>query len=122
MNNFQTKSFKKWAGKEGIPVEKLLDAVDRIDKNLGIVDLGSDLYKVRIAKNKGKSGGYRTIMIYKKDFRSLFIYGFGKNQKDNITEKELNEAKKYAQDFLSYSEDYVKSLLENKSIFSLEAQ
>ena len=122
MNNYQTKSFKKWAAKEGIPVEKLLDAIDRISQNLGVVDLGGNIYKVRIAKNKGKSGGYRTIMIYKEDFRCLFIHGFGKNKKDNITEKELDDAKKYAQDFLNYQEDYIKSLLESKLIFSLEAQ
>jgi hypothetical protein len=42
------------------------------------VDLGGGLYKVRIAKDKGKSGGYRTIIIHKKDFRSLLVYGFEK--------------------------------------------
>jgi hypothetical protein len=121
MKIFKTRSFQKWAAKESIPIEKLSEAIDRIDKKLSVVDLGGNLYKVRIKKDKGKSGGYRTIIIYKKGFRGLFIHGFEKNKKANITEKELNYAKQYAQDFLDYSDDYIESLLSNKSIFPLEA-
>ena len=64
MQIYETKKFKKWAAKNKISDEKLLNAISEIDKGLGIVNLGGDLYKARIAKNKGKSGGYRTIIIY----------------------------------------------------------
>jgi len=64
MQIYETKKFKKWAAKNKIADEKLLNAISEIDSGLGIVNLGGDLYKARIAKNKGKSGGYRTIIIY----------------------------------------------------------
>lgn len=76
MAAYQTKQFKKWNKKNKIPNDKLLNAIKSIDGGSGIVDLGDGLYKVRIEKNKGKSSGYRTIIIHKKDFRSLLIHGY----------------------------------------------
>jgi len=121
MRAFKTKWFKKWAAKNSIALEKLLEVIDRLDKELGTVDLGSNVYKVRIAKNKGKSGGYRTILIYKKDFRCLFVYGFGKNEQDNIPKKQLEDFKKYSQIFLNFSEEDLKGMLDEGFIFPLEA-
>ncbi len=121
MKAFKTKWFKKWADKNNVALEKLLDVIDRLDKKLGIVDLGSNTYKVRIAKNKGKSSGYRTILIYKKDFRCLFVYGFEKNEQDNIPKNQLEDFKKYSQIFLDFSEEDLKGMLDEGFIFPLEA-
>ena len=121
MNVFKTKWFKKWAAKNSISSEKLLDAIDNIDKNLGTVDLGSNVYKARISKGKGKRSGYRTIIIYKKDFRCLFVYGFEKSDKDNIPENQLSDFKKYSQVFLNYLESDLKNMLDEGFIFPLEA-
>jgi len=121
MKAFKTKWFKKWADKNKVTLEKLSEAIDRLNKKSGIVDLGSNVYKVRIAKNKGKSGGYRTILIYKKDFRCLFVYGFGKNEQENIPKKQLEDFKKYSQIFLDFSEGNLKGMLDEGSIFPLEA-
>jgi hypothetical protein len=98
-----------------------LEVIDRLDKKLGTVDLGSNVYKVRIAKDKGKSGGYRTILIYKKNFRCLFVYGFEKNKQDNIPKNQLEDFKKYSQIFLNFSEENLKSMLDEGFIFPLEA-
>jgi len=51
---YQIKEFHKWAKKNKIAKEKLLEAIKSIDEGSGTVDLGGDLYKVRIAKNRGK--------------------------------------------------------------------
>jgi len=120
MQVYETKKFKKWAAKNKIADEKLLNAISEIDNDLGIVDLGGSLYKARIAKNKGKSGGYRTIIIYKKEFRSLFIHGFEKNKINNISNSELSIFKKNAGDFLEYSEAEIKKMLELGEILKLE--
>jgi len=120
MRVYETKRFKKWAAKNKIADEKLLNAISEIDKGMGIVELGGDLYKVRIAKNKGKSGGYRTIIIYKKGFRSLFIHGFEKSRVDNISSDELSIFKRNAKDFLGYSETEIKKMLELGEILKLE--
>ncbi|MDD3248816.1 MAG: type II toxin-antitoxin system RelE/ParE family toxin [Smithellaceae bacterium] len=33
---------------------------------------------------QGKSKGYRTIILLRKGFRAFFVYGFAKNERDNI--------------------------------------
>jgi hypothetical protein len=57
----------------------------------GLIDtrLGGSLLKKRIAKGgRGKSGGFRAIVAYRQNDRLVFLYVFGKNQRDNITEQE----------------------------------
>jgi hypothetical protein len=43
-----------------------------------------------------------------------------KNEKANISNVELKEAKQYAVDFLNYSEEQIKKILEINLIFPLE--
>jgi hypothetical protein len=119
MKIYETKRFKKWAAKNKIADEKLLNAISEINKGLGIVDLGGDLYKARIAKNKGKSGGYRTIIVYKKGLRSLFIHGYEKNDKSDISDVEKLFYKNYARDFLNYSKESIEKMLKEGEIFDL---
>jgi len=50
-------------------------------------DLGGYLFKKRIARpGGGKSGGYRTILGFRRTSteRTIFLYGFAKNQRANI--------------------------------------
>jgi hypothetical protein len=54
--------------------------------------------KVRWARNKGKSGGIRSLYIdFTKDAKLYFITVFGKNEKDNISDHEKNLIKKFVQ-------------------------
>ena len=101
--------------------DALRDALERTIKGPGVVDLGGSVYKIRIAKNgQGRSGGFRTILIYKKGKRSLFIYGFEKNDQDNIDKGTLADYKKYATTFLDYTENDINRLVDNGTIFLLE--
>ena len=121
MDVFETRWFKKWSEKKGISYKDLIDAIDRTAKGLGIVDLGGNVYKIRIAKmGQGRSGGYRTILIYKTKKRSLFIYGFEKSDLDNIDSSTLNDYKRYAKEFLDYSDVEMNRIVENGTIFPLE--
>jgi hypothetical protein len=54
-------------------------------------DLGGYLFKKRIARaDGGKSGGYRTILGFRKSdsSRVFYLYGFPKNARANITPRE----------------------------------
>jgi hypothetical protein len=43
------------------------------------------MIKQRIARDgEGKSGGYRSIIAFKSDTRSIFFYFFPKSKKDNL--------------------------------------
>ncbi len=45
---------------------------------------------------KGKRGGARTIVAYKHGEKAFFIYGFAKNEKENLHAKEKEALVKYA--------------------------
>lgn len=57
------------------------------------VSLGGGLRKVRVAREgAGKSGGYRTIHFYAApDIPIFLITCFAKNQRDNISARELGK-------------------------------
>lgn len=105
MRVFKNKSFDRFTKNEKIKDQDLREAVERANKGLISADLGGGLIKQRIArKGQGKSSGFRSIIIFKADDRAFFVYGFAKNQQDNINEKELKALKKLSDELLSYSE------------------
>jgi hypothetical protein len=58
--------------------------------------------KQRIARpGQGKSGGFRTLIVFKADTRAVFVHGFAKNEKDNIEQDELVALKKLAAELLA---------------------
>ena len=121
MNAFESRWFKRWSKKNGLKKADLLDALERTINGSGVVNLGGNIYKIRVAKNgQGRSGGFRTILIFKKGKRSLFIYGFEKNDQDNIDKATLADYKKFAVTFLNYTDDDINRLVNNGTISLLE--
>lgn len=57
--------------------------------------LGDDIYKIRLAitsKNKGKSGGARVMSFVKITDTVVLLFSiFNKGDKDNITDKEIED-------------------------------
>ena len=43
------------------------------------------------------------MIAYRAAQRSVFLYGFAKNERDNIDDRELDDLKKLARNYLSYS-------------------
>ncbi len=109
MLKLKTKWFNKWAKKNIISDEILLDTLNNIPNKLGVVDLGGGLYKVRTSKaGKGKSGGFRTIVVYREEYISIFVLGFSKTDKGNLNNEELKFFKKLSKDLLSITrEEYI---------------
>jgi hypothetical protein len=67
-------------------------------------DLGGGVFKQRIARDGGgKSGGYRTIVLFKIEGHCFFAHGFAKSDKANITAKELKALKRLAGVLLDYT-------------------
>ena len=68
----------------------LLRAVEEMEGGLVDTDLGSNLYKKRIAlAGRGKRSGARVIIASRLLKRWFFIFGFAKNEKSNISKDEL---------------------------------
>ncbi len=123
MEKLTTKWFKKWAKKSKLKNQDLLDTVDNLENGLSTADLGSNLFKIRVKReHSGKSSGFRTIVIYKEGERVIFLYGFGKNERDNISKTELLYFKKLGNDFLALNQEQIEQLVEQKSLFDIEVQ
>jgi hypothetical protein len=59
--------------------------------------LGRDLIKQRVARpGGGKSAGYRTLVAFRTNDRAIFLYGFAKNERENIDDDELATLKEIA--------------------------
>jgi hypothetical protein len=79
------------------------------------------LFKVRVKReHSGKSSGFRTIVVFQKQNRAIYLYGFGKNEKENISKTELQYFKKLANDLLALDNIQLDKLIDNKILFDLE--
>jgi hypothetical protein len=104
MSIYTTRSFDRWAHKQGLPASSLCTAVLEMKKGLFDADLGGGLVKKRIARpGQGKSGGYRTLVATQKGRRWIFLYGFPKNERSNVDKDEVEALKTLAAYLLSLS-------------------
>jgi hypothetical protein len=109
---FKTKWFQRFARKEEIADVALLEAVARAEKGQIDADLGGDLIKQRVARpGQGKSGGYRTIILFRQGERAVFMYGFAKSERDNIEDDEVKEFKEAAKHVLALTEKQLAALV-----------
>lgn len=105
MRIFKNKVFTRFALKADIGNAALCEAIQDAERGLIAADLGSGLIKQRIARpDQGKSGGFRTLIVFRSGTAAFFVHGFAKNEKDNISKDELAALKKLAADILAYDD------------------
>ncbi len=98
MRIFKAKRFNQWAASEEIADDHLTQVVQEIESGLVDANLGGGLYKKRVAaKGRGKRGGYRTLLAFRFAHRVIFLYGFAKNEQENIGLKEKEVFRKLAE-------------------------
>ena len=109
---FNTKWFQRFARRERIADATLLEAVARAEKGQVDADLGGGVIKQRIARpGQGRSGGYRTIPVFRRGDRAVFMYGFAKSQRENIRADEEKEFKEAAKHVLALGEKELAELV-----------
>ncbi len=100
------KKFSKWAKMKKIDAQSLTKSLNEVVDGRFEANLGAHIYKKRIARSgAGKSGGFRTIICFKQNDRAVYVHGFSKNAKGNISDKELLALKEYAEILLNMSND-----------------
>lgn len=83
------KDFARWQAGERLPDAALCNAVQEMQRGLIDADLGGSLYKKRVARSGGgKSGGHRTLLAARIGHRYVFLLGFSKSDRANITPDE----------------------------------
>ena len=109
---FKTRWFERFARKEKIPDPILVDAVVRAEKGQVDADLGGGVIKQRIARpRRGESGGYRTIIFFRRGERAVFAYGFAKSHRANIDDDEEKQFKEAARHVLQLAEKEIEALV-----------
>ncbi len=112
MQVYKSKWFGKWADKEDLTDQDLSAAVKEMVNGLIDADLGGHVMKKSVAlQGQGKSGGARTLLAFKVGDKAFFMYGFAKNQQDNISAKELKALKAMAKQVLGYTPAQLKVVL-----------
>ncbi len=105
MRVFKNKSFARFARKARLADADLCKAVWNAEQGLIDADLGSGVLKQRIARSGGgKSGGFRTIILFRAGTRAFFVHGFAKNERDNIRDDELAAFRMLAAEMLAYDD------------------
>lgn len=112
MRVFKNVWFAQFARKQRISDDVLIEAVSRAERGLVDADLGGGVVKQRIARpGQGKSGGYRSIILYLRNERAFFVYGFAKNDRDNIDDNEAAQFKGMAKHVLTLSDEHMAEAL-----------
>lgn len=105
MKVFKNAWFVRFARKEKISDTALLEAMQRAENGQIDADLGGGVIKQRIARpGKGKSKGYRSIVLFRKSERCFFVYGFPKSDLGNIRVGEAEQFKRMAKHVLALTD------------------
>jgi hypothetical protein len=97
----ETRRFGRWARKAGLPERVLCKAVEEMSEGLIDADLGGGVVKKRVpVPGRGKRGGARTVVATNRLDRWVFLFGFEKNERADVTPDELEALKQLASDLL----------------------
>jgi len=109
---FISKWFAKFASKEGISDAKLREAVKDAEAGKIDCDYGGGVIKQRIARlNEGKSGGYRSIILFRRGDKAFFVYGFLKSERENINDAQEQSFRELAKVTFAFSDDQLAKLV-----------
>lgn len=121
MRIFKVKWFARFARRERIPDRLLVETIERAERGLVDADLGGHLIKQRVAREgSGRSGGYRTIIVFKSGNRSFFVYGFAKSDRDNLSPDDEENYKVAAERLLSLTNDILTQLVEDGTLTEVD--
>lgn len=108
MRVFKTRVFNRWAKRERLADRDLCEAVLEMQQGLIDARLGGGDVKKRVARaGQGKRGGYRTILATNLVDRWYFMFGFAKNERDNIDADELKLLKQLAAAWLGMGDSAI---------------
>ena len=117
---YKTRHFNRWAGKASLSDDLLRRAVEEMINGLIDADLGGGVFKKRIAlPGRGKSGSTRTLLATNRDDRWIFILGFEKNERANISDKERDALRMIAKDLLGLSAEQLQKMVNEGALLEV---
>lgn len=77
-------------------------------------DLGGGIFKKRVALyGRGKRSSVRTLLATNRKDIWFFVFGFGKNERANISDKELEALRLLADDLLALTSQQISVAVDN---------
>jgi hypothetical protein len=118
---FKTKGLIRFARRERITDAVLREAIERADRSTIDADLGGGLIKQRLARpGQGRSGGYRVIVAYRVKGRAVFLYGFAKNDLDNISADQLQTFRAIGANWLAASAAVIRQAIDEGELQEID--
>lgn len=117
---YKTKLFARFIRKNSISDEDLCKAMDELIAGSIDADLGSGVFKQRIARQgSGKSGGFRTIILFRYKAVAFFVHGFAKKDMANIDSMQLQQFRKLAKFLLELDEAALNHAVQEGRLFEV---
>lgn len=121
MRIYRTKTFTRLARKVALKDTFICQAINEMNQGLIDADLGSGLFKKRVAMpGSGKSGSWRTLLGFKSGSRAFLLYVFTKSNQENIQSYELKALKKLAKFYLSLRPEDIRIALEKEELYEVK--
>lgn len=120
MRIFKTRAVARFAKSERISDASLSAAIRRAEAGLIDADLGGGLVKQRVARaGRGKSGDYRMLVAIRMKDRAVFLFGFAKNDMDNIDARALASLREIAGTWLAADEEKLNLSMKANILFEV---
>lgn len=95
--------------------------MERAESGLVDADLGGGVIKQRVARSgQGKSGGYRTLILFRQGDRAIFAFGFAKSAQVNISKADLALLRVAATEALEWSGEELDRLVGSGTLVEIE--
>ncbi len=121
MRIFYTREFGRAIIDTDLGESDLVTAAAEMNAGLWDATLGGQVYKKRVAlTGRGKRGGARTLVAFRRADRVFFMYGFAKNQRANITPREKKALKRMAKELLGYEQRQLDAALKHGELIEIE--
>jgi hypothetical protein len=118
---YKNKAFARFAKKARITDSDLWKAAQLADKGVIDADLGGGVIKQRIARaGEGKSGGSRSIVLFRRGDRAVYVYGFEKKDLANIKPDELEAFRELAKVILGYNKVEIENMVKLGALFKVQ--
>jgi hypothetical protein len=118
---FKNGWFERFARKERLNDAALREAVRRAESGLVDADLGGNVIKQRVARaGQGKSGGYRTLILFRQGDRAIFAFGFAKSAQANISKADLALLRDAAAEALGWTQENLDRLVASGALTEIE--
>lgn len=120
---FKRKNFARWQAAEQLPDVALCKAAQEMENGLVDADLGGGLFKKRVARTgAGKRGGYRMVLSACIGQRYVFLHGFSKSDKTDITPDEKKALQVAGQLFLELSAEALLKALQSGVLLEVHCE